>query len=274
MWKRIGNSWVLALPLLVFGLGVALYQQTENAARAQFDKAQEHWRAGRYPEAIRDYRQVYESYPESSLAIQALWESATLNYLSSYDLEVAIGHFEKILAEAPSHPLADRARAMLAEIHETALQDPTRGLQYWEALNRAGVEPRLRRQALYRIGRALFELSRFEEARIALERVSRSEPRDYLTQQADLRIGIMLQLQEQYEPSLAHFHAILEIDDCTDCRLQAQLGLIESYEFLYDLDSAVRIARQLDSSHYPRKGELLARLQQKRRLYRSSSWNN
>ncbi len=274
MWKKIGSSWVLGLPLVVFGLGVALVQQTENAVRAQFHKAQEHWRAGRYPEAIRAYRLVYESYPESSLAMQALWESATLNYLSSYDLDVAVGQFEAILAQSPTHPLADRARAMLAEIHESALQDPSRALEYWQALNRPGVDAGLRRQALYRSGRALFELSRFGEARDALERVSASEPRDYLTQQADLRMGIMLQLQEQYELSLPHFLAVLSIEDCADCRLQAQLGLIESYEFLDDLDSALRIAHQLDGEDYPRKQELLARLKQKQRLYRSSSWIN
>ncbi len=273
MLERNKSSWVLILPFLVFGLGVGLDFQTENEARAQFDRAQEHWRAGRYPQAIRAYRGVYESYPESRYAIQALWESATLNYLSSIDLGQAIDLLQRITREHPSHPLADQAFAMLAEIHESAFQDPNQALLYWMELDRPRVAPQLRRHALYRTGRALFELSRFDEAKSVLIQVCDGNQRDYLAQQANLRLGIMHQLQERYEQSLGYFLAVLAIMDCTDCRLQAQLGLIESYEFLNDLDSAVKIAHQLDLREYPLKQELLDRLQQKRHYYQASTWN-
>lgn len=272
--KWVRHSWVPALPWLIFGVGVALFSQTDNEAEAQFERAQRHWRAGRYGQAIDAYREVYQSYPESRFAVAALWESATLNYLSSYDLEKAVGLLERLVHDFPNHPTADRARAMLGEIHESALKDVERALYYWRRLDRPRVAAPLRRQALYGIGRALFELSRFNEARAALEGVCRNEPPDYLTQQANLRLAIIYQLRQQYERSLPHFLAVLEIDDCSDCRLQAQLGLIESYEFLDDLDSAVEVAAGLPEEDYPQKRELLERLRQKRHYYRSSAWKH
>ncbi len=264
---KIGN-WVLVLPFLVFVTGVGLFVKTDNEARVLFERAKNAWRTGDYQKAARIYRTVSSKHPDSGYAASALWELAHLSYVNRYDIDSALEAFGALAEETPQSPLTARSLLMLADIHEKELQDLEGAITYWQAFLRTGSTTPERQPILFRIGDAYLKLVRLSEARETFEALLETQPEEPLFQQTSLRLGTILQLMQDYEGSLVHFWAVLERDQCGDCRLQAQLALIESYEFLDQLPAAIEVARSISEEDYPSemKAGLLARLSQKQAL--------
>ncbi len=265
---KIGR-WVLFLPFLVFSTGVGLFVQTETEARVLFERAKRAWRSGHYQKAAAIYRTVSSEHGESSFAARALWELAQLNYVNRYDIESALAAFQKLAEEKPHSPLAAQGFLMLADIHEKELRDLEGAITYWKAF--LGTDPPAaeRQPILFRIGDAYFKLAQLPAALETFQTLIEAQPADSLYQQTRLRLGMISQLRQDYEESLEHFLAVLERgNQCQDCRLQAQLALIESYEFLDQLPQAIEVARSIDEADYPgeMKAGLLARLNQKQSL--------
>ena len=125
-------KFVLPVPFLVFGLGVWLYFRTENEARVQITRAKEKWRQGSYAEAVDLYRSVWQQYPKSRFADDALWEIGTIYYVNFYDIQQASAYFERLVREYPERPLAQEAYLRLAEIYAIGLQDLPRAIEYWK----------------------------------------------------------------------------------------------------------------------------------------------
>jgi len=77
------------------------------------------------------YQEVYDRYPKSSPAAQALYQAADL-YTRLYkysskteDLDKAIALYEKLVAEYPDHLLADDAQYGIGEIYYRIKKDPS-----------------------------------------------------------------------------------------------------------------------------------------------------
>ncbi|MFQ5740884.1 MAG: tol-pal system YbgF family protein [Acidobacteriota bacterium] len=265
---------MLLPPFLVFAAGVFLYFETEHEVRAQFDRARQEWRTGHYREAARLYDSVYRHYPASGYGARALWELGTIHYVNWYQIDRALEDFQRLIEEYPGSPLVTPAYLRLAEIHAIGFQDLPQAIRYWKVLLTRRLPQDLRHQVLFKTGTALFKLGHFEEARQTLEQLVARRPEDHLAQEARLRIGTILQLGRQYRQSLNFFLPVLHNTTCSECRLQAQLGLIEDYEFLNDLPRAIEYAKAIHNKDYPfeMKQELLARLQKKRRYYEPRLW--
>jgi TolA-binding protein len=270
------SRWILILPILIFGLGVYLYFATENEVRVQFLRAQDHWKDGRYEEAIEAYRSVQSDYPQSKYASRALWELAQLNYVSQFDVNQAIRSFEKLVETYPETPLSRQGLLKLAEIHSIELREPLQAVRYWERYLEVEEDFDQKRQALYLIGNAYFQAADLERAETAYETILSGGEQDELTSRACLQLGSIRQLQNDFLRSVEYFKRALGVKDCPECRLQAQLGLIESLEFLGELPQAIEVARGIDALEYPRKmkADLLARLSEKRKYYEPRLWKS
>ncbi len=268
------NRWVLATPWLIFGIGVGLYFQSENEVWTQFDRAQTSWRRGDYEQAMKLYERVYRLYPDSSYAGRALFELGSLNYINSYNINRAVEAFQRLVTEYPSSPKVVDAYMMLGEINEIELQDLPAAIDCWRRLLDMDLPSDLRRQLLFRIGNAYFKLDQFERARRTFEELL--DENDDLAQQANIRLGTIFQLTRDYQDSLPCFEAVLRGESRASYRLQAQLGLIESYEFLADLDAAIAVAESVNDADYPAdlKRDLLERLGNKRKFYESKLWES
>ena len=84
-------------------------------------------------------------------------------------------------------------------------------------------------------------------------------------------MGILLELQKNYDRAIGLFGKALQGNPCKDCRLQARLELIECYEALDRLSDAIEAAKNISPEDYPsdKRDELLGRLTAKRRYYGS-----
>ncbi|HSR69448.1 MAG TPA: tetratricopeptide repeat protein [Acidobacteriota bacterium] len=264
-------GWVRLAPLLLLALAVWVHRESQNEVWLQVQRAKECWREGRPQQAIRIYQSIYERYPDSRYTPEVLWELATLHYLQGESLEWAAHYFGILGGHYPAHALAAKALFRQAEIYEKDLDDNRRAVQIWESLlHMPGLSPQQRSRTLLRLASVYYKTEQFQAAQERLDALLEQTQEGETAQQARLLSGTIAQLQSRYEQSVDLLSEALRHPECPDCRLQAQLALIQSYEFLDRLPQAIEVARQLPTDNYPpaMKDDLIERLQDKLRLDR------
>ncbi len=259
---RLTHRWVLLLPFLVFGAGVWLYFQTQNEVRVQVARAQRQWREAAYEQALEIYQSVCEQYPKSRYADDALFEMGTISYVNLYDANRALSYFQQLVAKYPDSSLVGDSYLKLADINEAELDDPEAAIDAWTQFLAVDPSMRQRRRVHFRMANAYLRLNRFDDALQHYEHVLAGGQEDHLADQASIGIGTILQIKKEYSRSIGFFQQVLGHSECPDCRLQAQLGLIESYQFTDELPKAIKIAKAIHSKEYPEtmKEDLLKRL--------------
>ena len=260
---------ILFLPFSIFAVGVCLYVETENEARVQFIRAQDQWRNGQHGKAIHLYEGVLRDYPKSRYADDALWEMGTIHYVNLHHADRAVLCFQKLLRQYPESVLATETELRLAEIHEAELGDIARAISYWQQVLGRDPPPELSRPVRFKIANAHFKISQFQVARDHFQRVVNAGPSDHLSQQSEIRVGTIMQIQKDYPGSAEYFRRVLASTECDDCRIQAQLGLIESCEFMEELGRAIETAQAIRQEGHllPMREGLLERLREKGRYY-------
>ncbi len=273
---REANKWILLLPFVCFAFASWLFIGSEVEARAQFERAKESWRLGRYGEAVETYRSFLEKYQNSDYAPEAIWEAATIYYYNLDDINGALRYFESLVARYPASGWAAKSHLKLAEIYDRELNELPKALEHWGgAVETGALSQEELREVRFQIADARFKVSEFDLALDEFRRIIEEEDEDHLAGQARVRIGTILRIRKQFRDASRVFSEILATTKCSNCRLQAQLGLIESFEFLDQLPEAIEVARKIDTQVYPAdmRQELLDRLFEKRRHYEPSLWN-
>src|SRR5262245_55215543 len=99
--RTVGLAATLAL-----STGLSLHSQQnpsrEEVARLQFENGRGHMRRANYDEALKDFRTVAESYPETSLADNARLEMSRYFLDLGNDVAAAVREAEEILKRYPT----------------------------------------------------------------------------------------------------------------------------------------------------------------------------
>jgi tetratricopeptide (TPR) repeat protein len=266
------GSWILLVPFLCFAIAAQLYVHSENEARVLFSRAQKQWRLQNFEKAIEQFEALRKEHPKSRYAVAALWEIATIYYFNLYDISNALYYFEKLAVEHPESDRAAASRLKAAEIFEVELNEVSKAVDHWEKALSATLDEDLRREIFFKLGDASFKTDNFEDALMRFALVVADGQNQHLVEQAKLRIGSIFQLRSEHERAAEIFSEVLGMTECEHCRLQGQLGLIESYEHLDRLPQAIAIAESINVAEYdaPMKDQLLGRLSEKRKYYEPS----
>lgn len=266
------SRWILLVPIFCFVLAAQLFVRSENAARVLFARAQQEWRLGNFDQAIGQFEALREEHPRSEFAISALWEVATIYYFNKYDISSALYYFEELARLYPGHELAADSHLKAAEIFDVELNEIEKAIDHWETALKTGVDESLRREICFKLGDASFKTDQFDDALMRFTLVAADGQDRHLTAQAEIRIGSIFQLRGLHDKAAQYFRQVLGETDCDHCRLQAQLGLIDSYEHLDRLPQAIEIAEGISESDYPApmREQLLGRLLEKRKYYEPS----
>lgn len=257
---RSALPWVV---LVATAAILVLYGQDQPGA--EFERARELWLTGEYRAATRVFENIRRLHPGSRHAAAALWEIASIHYSHHYDLSEARTHLEDLVSQYPASPRVDDALRRLAEIHEAGENDLAAAVKYWSLALDRKLPPDERREILYRRGRALLKLERLDESERDLWAASDSP--DHLSQQAHVCLGTIAQIRGDHREAVRLFEKTRELGRCGECLLQCRLSMIESFEYTGELDRAIEIAGVLDKTGYPKAGELIVRLRQKRDFY-------
>jgi tetratricopeptide (TPR) repeat protein len=274
-WWRTDGRWVLLVPVLCFVAGSWYFTRDRTDLRVSFERAREEWRSARYEEAIAAYLAIQENHPESGFAPECLWETATIFYYNLYDISNAMHYFYRLIAEYPESPRALEGHLRLAEIFELELNESLNALDHWNQALAGPLEETKRWEVKFRVADTYFKLEEFDLASEAFKLMIAAEGADkHLVQRSQLRLAAIHQVQRRFEESIDAYNEALRSTPCADCRLQAQLGLVESYEVLDRLSEAIETARAISSDEYPpeRREELLRRLLEKRKYYEPGLW--
>lgn len=256
-----------AFPWLVLVVAAAvLFVCGRDQAAAEFERARNLWLAGEYRAATRVYDDLRRSHPESRHASEALWEVASIYYSHHYDLTEARTHLEELVSEYPASPRVNDALLRLAEIHENGENDLASAADYWTRVLVRELSSEERREILYKRGRARLKLEQFAEAERDLWAAA-GDSVDHLSQQAHVWLGTIAQIRGDHLEAVRLFEKTQELGRCGECLLQSRLSMIESFEYTGELDEAIKIAGVLDKTGYPKAGELIVRLRQKREFY-------
>lgn len=266
------SRWILLVPFLIFGLGAVLFFSTESEVKVRFDRAQDRLREGQLDRAVSEFQGIVENYPKSGYAPRALWELATLYHSSLYELPEAVDSFRQLIQDYPESPFAAESLLRLADIRMKEYQDGPEAITLWREYLERWPASGKRREIQFEIGSALFQLGQLEEALNELRPLT--DRQDETGQKSALTVATIFQLKKMYSESLEYFEKAAEGEVSETCRLQAQLGWIESLEFLGDLSQAIKVAQSIDSESYSPllKEELLVRLTRKQKYYEPGLW--
>jgi tetratricopeptide (TPR) repeat protein len=274
--RRIEGRWVLLLPILSFIIGSWYFRSDRADLKVALERARESWRSGAYQEAVNAYLTLQSKHPGSEFAPDCLWEVANIYYYNLYDISNAMHYFERLIAEYPQSRQALESHLRLAEIFNLELNELGSAIDHWEQALKGDLDAETRREIEFKVADAHFRSGLFDDARGEFEKIAAIKQVDKHTRnEAQLRLGAILQLHKDFQGSIQRFQNVLSSDPCPDCRLQAQLGLIESYEFLDRLPEAIETVRNISPDDYPsdKRQELLDRLLAKRKYYEPGLWN-
>ena len=262
--------WVLLIPFLIFGIGVWLNFGSDGVSRVQIERAKEHWRAGQHSDAVKLYKSAYTAAPKNKHTGDILWAIGNIYLTNLYDAAAAKDSFHKLVTRHPESPRAGDACLKLAEIYELELGDASQSINYLKKASTFNASPSFHRRVKFQAGNVYFKQGNLEIAKMEFKKLLEVASNDHLAQQTRSRLGKIEQIQKHYEQSIVYFKGILLATDCQNCRLEAQLGLIESYEFLGELKKAIRIAQNLPTSDYTQQTReaLVTRLTKKLSYYR------
>ncbi|MEE8587034.1 MAG: tetratricopeptide repeat protein [Acidobacteriota bacterium] len=255
-------KWVQLAPLLLFALAVWVLRENQNEVWTQVVRAKDLWRQGDRQGAIGLYQSIYQRYPKSRYTPDVLWELATIHSFEPDGAERAAYCFGQLALEFPGHPLALQARFRQAEIYGQELDGLNRAGELWGLLLEEDLSLDFRNQVLFHLGSAHFKMSEFDQALHRLKLILTLSRDTELVQQTRLLVGTIDQIQNRYEDSVEVLEEVLRHPECSECRLQAQLGLIQSYEVLDNLPDAIRVAESISASEFSeeRKHGLVERL--------------
>jgi tetratricopeptide (TPR) repeat protein len=269
---KMANRWILLVPFFCFAFAAQLFVRSENEARVLFSRAQEQWRLQNFDEAIEQFETLRREHPRSEHAMAALWEIATIYYFNLYDISSALYYFEKLASEYPEGERVAESHLKAAEIFEVELNEISKAMDHWERALECSQDEDLRRRVFFKLGDASFKTGQFSEALRRFSLIVADGQDNHLVDQARLRIGSIFQLRGEHGKAAKNFRNVVERTRCEHCRLQGQLGLIESYEHLDRLPQAIQIAEGISESEYlaPMREKLLGRLSEKRKYYEPS----
>ena len=256
-----------AVPWLVLVAAAAiLFLYGHDQAGAEFQRARDLWLTGEYRAATRVFESVRRLHPDSRHAAEALWEIASIYYSHHYDLSEARTHLEELVSRYPTSLRVGDALLRLAEIHEAGEYDLAAAVKYWSLVLERKLPPEEEREILYKRGRALLKLEQIDESERDLWAAA-GDSSDHLSQQAHVCLGTIAQIRGDHRAAVRLFEKTRDLGRCGECLLQCRLSMIESFEYTGELDRAIEIAGVLDKTGYPKAGELIVRLRQKRDFY-------
>lgn len=238
---------VILVPLLVVAVVVGIYHYhatLDERVQEDFIRAENLVLAGQYEQAIELYSEIYEDYPGSDLAAQALFRTGEVQNLFLQRFHDALLSFHHLERDYPDSPFVADALKQEAAIYKNRLRDYGRAAALYQKLLDLGMEPGDRFQ--YELSDCYFRLNNFEQARIEFENLLKKWPTSDLQTEVEYRIGMTYALDGKLKEAERAFRTILEEKPDDAFAVETRFGLASVLEEQERLREALRIFRELE----------------------------
>ena len=250
--KSSRKGWFLPV-LVVFVLAVIsvpVYRQQQlTAPQRLFAQAIEQESRGELSVAEKTYQEVYQRFPKTEEAIEALLKSGKIWQYDLRDEQKALLNYLQLEHDYPESPLVLSAREEAAQIVKYTLRDYSQAVEFYQRL--LDLNLGTPDQYYYEISDCYFRLENYPQARIELETLLELYPKSSLAAAVLSRKGGILLLEGETESARQDWQALVENYPDSKYRLQAELDLVKLLEEGEQLEEALQRYQQLEGIAEP-----------------------
>ena len=241
--------WFLLLFLLILAAAVPIYQQRQlTAPQRLFEAAVKQESLGEVDAAQQLYQQLYQQYPQSDLAAEALLRSGQIWQYDRRQDQQALLSYLQLEHDFPNHPLVRKAQETAAHIIKYSLRDYSRAIGFYQRLLDQPTDEA--DKYLYEIADCYFRLDNYSQARIELETLLEEKPESSLLPDVLYRKGGLLLLENRLDAARADWQRLVDEFPDSNYSVQARFNLAMLLEEDDRLQQALKLYQQLED--YPR----------------------
>ena len=235
---------VLVVLILVIVLFPVYRQRQETASQQLLARGGEQESLGQLSAAENSYRKIYQDYPQTQEAAEALLRIGKLWQYDHQDGQMALLSYLQLEHDYPESPLVLPAREEAAQIVKYTQHDYPRAVEFYQRLLdlNAGIPD----QYYYEIADCYFRLENYPQARIELETLLKNYPHSAFTADALYRKGGILLLEGRAEDARLDWQRLIEQYPDSKYRIQAEFDLAKLLEEEEHLSEALQRYRQLE----------------------------
>ncbi len=247
--KSNRKLWIISALVIVAALVIyfPIYRQQQLTAPQQlFAKGVEQESRGQLGVAEQIYREVYQLYPQSHEAVEALLKIGKIWQHDYQNGQQALLNYLQLEHDYPDSPLVLPAREEAAQIIKYTLCDYSRAVEFYQRLldlNKGTPD-----KYYYEIADCYFRLGNYPQARIELETLLETYPHSLLIADALYRKGGLLLLEGRTEDARKDWRRLIEAYPDSSHRIQAEFDLAKLLEEEQHLIEALQSYRQLEGS--------------------------
>lgn len=215
-----------------------------------------------YQRAVRLFREITISYPQSPESAQAYYQLAEIYLLRIRDVGAAHASLVKILDDYPTSPVALSAHRLLARLYEQELGTPERAVPHYRVVLESHPDLSVERDTLLALGDCLYQLDQIDEA-AASYRQALALPYDPSSDTAYVRLASLSRLAGKAEEALRLFQDLASRTSDPARRYEAYVGEAEIFlesERFHEASERLRDAAKV-SPGSAQLDELQARLE-------------
>lgn len=229
---------------LVASLIPVYRQQQITAAQRLFAKGVEQESLGKITAAEKSYQEIYQQYPQSQEAAEALFKIGKLWQYDHQDEQRALLNYLQLEHDYPDSPFVLPAREEAAQIVKYIFHDYSRAIEFYQRLldlNKGTPD-----HYYYEIADCYFRLENYPQARIELETLLEDYPHSTLVPEVLYRKGGILLLEGENGGARQDWQRLIEGYPESPYRVQAQFDLAKLLEEEERLEEALQSYRKLE----------------------------
>ena len=239
----------LVLSVLTAALLYGYQYRQLTAPQRLFTVAVKQDNRGNIAAAQEGYRDIYQHYPRSPEAAEALLRLGKIWQYDRRDGQRALLCYLQLEYDYPDSLLVVPARQEAAKIVKYTLKDYLRAIEFYQQL--LDLNTSLSDQYYYEIADCYFRLKNYSQARIELEILLENYPDSELIPEVLLRKGEFLLLEGLESAAQQDWQSLIEQYPDSPLQLQARFNLAKLLEENGSLDEALQRYRQIEGFPYP-----------------------
>lgn len=255
--------WLLLL-LLLTAAALPLYRQWQKTAPQRlFAAAAKYEILGEIATAQKLYKQLYEGYPQSQPAAEALLRTGQIHQYDQRQYQEALLSFLQLEHDYPEHPLVRKAQREAAQIAKDSLRDYPRAIVFYQRLleHPGGDRDRYR----YEIADCYFRLDNYSQARIELDILLEENPQTPMLAEVLYRKANLLLLENRSVAARETWQRLIDEFPGSSYSVEARFNLAKLLEEEDRLQAALKLYQQLEN--YPQQDLLQEKIEHlKRRI--------
>lgn len=234
--------------LLLAGALLTLAGCNANSPETKFLLAEKLLEDKKYDAAISEFQSIVDKAPHSALGLDAQLKVAQIQHLYLGRAEAAIASYQEFLKRAKDETVRRGVERTLADLQFQSFENYDQAIASYSKLVKESAGSSEGEDLIYRLGRAFFLKSQFEDALKVFEYQKGKFPQGPLFWKAELEVGNTLSAMGKCPLAIKQYDKVIAGTDKTQ-RALAAFGKASCFEEQDDLDTAYEIFSSIQEEY-------------------------